>query len=130
MCILRNADGNYRSGLAKPGQVVRATITAIDNGLTVFIWLCCEGGFALCRQATEIPETLVNCVAPGLLDRTRATANLRSEQIERSASGSLLNRPADKDDCADMVVAMCRTETLTGQTVVIDSGRISTRRRA
>ena len=63
-------------------------------------------------------------VAPGLLEGTRATANLRSEQIERSASASLLKKAADKDDCADMVVAMCRTETMTGQTVVIDSGRI------
>ncbi len=39
-------------------------------------------------------------------------------------TSSLLKKPADKDDCADMVVAMCRTETMTGQTVVIDSGRI------
>src|SRR6266403_4793183 len=77
-----------------------------------------------CMAVALAPETLVNCVAPGLLDGTRATANLRSEQIERSASGSLLKRPADKDDCADMVVALCRTETMTGQTVVIDSGRI------
>jgi 3-oxoacyl-[acyl-carrier protein] reductase len=77
-----------------------------------------------CMAVALAPETLVNCVAPGLLDGTRATANLRSEQIERSASGSLLKRPADKGDCADMVVAMCRTETMTGQTVVIDSGRI------
>ena len=77
-----------------------------------------------CMAVALAPETLVNCVAPGLLDGTRATANLRSEQIERSASSSLLKRPADKDDCADMVVAMCRTETMTGQTVVIDSGRI------
>jgi 3-oxoacyl-[acyl-carrier protein] reductase len=63
-------------------------------------------------------------VAPGLLDGTRATANLRSEQIQSSAASSLLKKPADKDDCADMVVTMCRTETMTGQTVVIDSGRI------
>jgi 3-oxoacyl-[acyl-carrier protein] reductase len=70
------------------------------------------------------PETLVNCVAPGLLEGTRATANLRAEQVERSASSSLLKRPADKDDCADMVVTMCRTETMTGQTIVIDSGRV------
>ena len=54
----------------------------------------------------------------------RATANLRPEFIERSAAESLLRKPADKDDCADMVVTMCRTETMTGQTVVIDSGRI------
>src|ERR1700760_800566 len=77
-----------------------------------------------CMAVALAPETLVNCVAPGLLAGTRATANLRPEQIERSASGSLLKRPADKDDCADMVVAMCRTETMTGQTIVIDSGRI------
>ena len=77
-----------------------------------------------CMAVALAPETLVNCVAPGLLDGTRATANLRSEQIERSASASLLKKPADKDDCADMVVAMCRTETMTGQTVVIDSGRV------
>src|SRR3977135_1322714 len=75
-----------------------------------------------CMAVALAPETLVNCVAPGLLDGTRATANLRSEQIEHSASSSLLKRPPDKDDCADMVVAMCRTETMTGQTVLIDSG--------
>lgn len=77
-----------------------------------------------CMAVALAPETLVNCVAPGLLDGTRATANLKSEQIERSAAASLLKKPADKDDCADMVVTMCRTETMTGQTVVIDSGRI------
>ena len=77
-----------------------------------------------CMAVALAPETLVNCVAPGLLDGTRATANLRSEQVERAASASLLKKPADKDDCADMVIAMCRTETMTGQTVVIDAGRI------
>ena len=77
-----------------------------------------------CMAVALAPETLVNCVAPGLLEGTRATSNLRPEQIERSASGSLLKKAADKDDCADMVVTMCRSETMTGQTIVIDSGRV------
>lgn len=77
-----------------------------------------------CMAVAMAPETLVNCVAPGLLEGTRATSNLRPEQVERSASGSLLKKAADKDDCADMVVTMCRTETMTGQTIVIDSGRV------
>ena len=77
-----------------------------------------------CMAVAMAPETLVNCVAPGLLEGTRATANLRAEQIERSASGALLKKAADKDDCADMVVTMCRTETMTGQTIVIDAGRV------
>ena len=77
-----------------------------------------------CMAVALAPETLVNCVAPGLLEGTRATANLRPEQIERSAAGALLKKAADKDDCADMVVTMCRTETMTGQTTVIDAGRL------
>jgi 3-oxoacyl-[acyl-carrier protein] reductase len=77
-----------------------------------------------CMAVALAPEVLVNCVAPGLLEGTRATSNLRPEQIERSASTSLLKKAADKDDCADMAVTMCRTETMTGQTIVIDSGRI------
>jgi 3-oxoacyl-[acyl-carrier protein] reductase len=76
-----------------------------------------------CMAVALAPETLVNCVAPGLLEGTRATANLRPEFIERSAAESLLKKPADKDDCADMVVTMSRTDTMTGQTIAIDSGR-------
>ena len=76
-----------------------------------------------CMAVALAPETLVNCVAPGLLEGTRATANLRPEMVAQGAAASLLKKAADKDDCADMVVTMCRTETMTGQTVVIDSGR-------
>ncbi len=76
-----------------------------------------------CMAVALAPHVLVNCVAPGLLEGTRATSNLRPEQIQNSASSSLLKKAADKDDCADMVVTMCRTETMTGQIAVIDSGR-------
>ncbi|RAI57797.1 SDR family NAD(P)-dependent oxidoreductase [Roseicella frigidaeris] len=77
-----------------------------------------------CMAVALAPEVLVNCVAPGLLEGTRATANLSPAQIERSASGALLKKAADKDDCAEMVVTMARSETMTGQTVVIDAGRV------
>lgn len=77
-----------------------------------------------CMAVAMAPETLVNCVAPGLLEGTRATANLRPEQVTNSAATSLLKKAASKDDCADMVVTMCRTDTMTGQTIVIDAGRV------
>jgi 3-oxoacyl-[acyl-carrier protein] reductase len=76
-----------------------------------------------CMAVALAPHVLVNCVAPGLLEGTRATANLAKAQIEQSAAAALLKKAADKDDVADQVVTMCRTETMTGQTVVIDSGR-------
>src|ERR1700710_500930 len=71
-----------------------------------------------CMAVALAPEALVNCVAPRLLAGTRATATLRHEMVQRNAAGSLLKKAADKDDCADMVVTMCRTETMTGQTIV------------
>jgi NAD(P)-dependent dehydrogenase (short-subunit alcohol dehydrogenase family) len=76
-----------------------------------------------CMAVALAPTVLVNCVAPGLLEGTRATANLRPEFIAQGAATSLLKKPADKDDCADMVVTLCRSETMTGQTMLIDSGR-------
>lgn len=77
-----------------------------------------------CMAVGLAPETLVNCVAPGLIEGTRATANLLPDMIARSAAGAVLKKAADKDDCADQVVTMCRTETMTGQTIVIDAGRV------
>src|SRR5215468_79329 len=108
------------------GRIVNiASVSGIGpTGSSIAYAVSKAGLIHLTRCMAVAPETLVNCVAPGLLEGTRATANLRPEQIERSATTSLLKKPADKDDCADMVVAMCRTETMTGQTVVIDSGRI------
>ena len=76
-----------------------------------------------CMAVALAPEVLVNCVAPGLLEGTRATANLRPEVVEKGRQASLLGKAADKDDCADQVVTMCRTNTMTGQTIVIDAGR-------
>ena len=77
-----------------------------------------------CMAVALAPDVLVNCVAPGLLEGTRATANLAKSQIEHAAGAALLKRAADKDDVADQVVTMCRTETMTGQTMVIDAGRL------
>ena len=76
-----------------------------------------------CMAVGLAPEVLVNCVAPGYLEGTRATANLAPAYRERAVAGTLLKRAADKDDVAEQVVAFCRTDSVTGQTLVIDGGR-------
>ena len=76
-----------------------------------------------CMAVGLAPEILVNCVAPGYLEGTRATSNLAPGYGERAKAGTLLKRAADKDDVADQVVAFCRTDSVTGQTLVIDAGR-------
>ena len=75
-----------------------------------------------CMAVGLAPEILVNCIAPGYLEGTRATANLDSAYRERAASSSLLKRPADKDDIARQVIELCRTDSITGQTLVMDAG--------
>ena len=75
-----------------------------------------------CMSVGLAPEILVNCIAPGYLEGTRATANLDPAYRERVASSSLLKRPADKDDIARQVIELCRTDSITGQTLVMDAG--------
>ena len=77
-----------------------------------------------CMAVGLAPDILVNCIAPGYLEGTRATSTLAPAYRERAKDSALLKRAADKDDVAKQVVAMCETDSITGQTLVIDAGRI------
>jgi len=77
-----------------------------------------------CMAVGLAPNILVNCVAPGYLEGTRATANLDPVYRSRATDATLLKRAADKDDVASQVVALCQTDSITGQTLVIDAGRV------
>jgi len=77
-----------------------------------------------CMAVGLAPAVLVNCIAPGYLEGTRATANLAPEYRARARDGAILKRAADKDDVANQVVALCQTDSITGQTLAIDAGRV------
>ncbi len=77
-----------------------------------------------CMAVALAPGVLVNCVAPGYMEGTRMSENLAPEYQEKAKQGALLRRGADKDDVARLVVEFCRTDSVTGQTVVIDAGRV------
>jgi 3-oxoacyl-[acyl-carrier protein] reductase len=77
-----------------------------------------------CLAVGLAPDVLVNNVAPGHMDGTRMSSNLSEEHIKATREGTLLKRGADKDDVADAVVLMSRTDSITGQTLVIDSGKV------
>jgi 3-oxoacyl-[acyl-carrier protein] reductase len=76
-----------------------------------------------CLAVALAPEVLVTGVAPGLMEGTRMTERLLPEHIARSSAQSVLGRPVDKGDVADQVVTFARSDSTTGQNVVIDSGR-------
>jgi 3-oxoacyl-[acyl-carrier protein] reductase len=76
-----------------------------------------------CMAVALAPEVLVNCVAPGLMEGTRMTARLHPDQVKNARAGALIGKAADRDDVADQVVAFVRTDSTTGQSLVIDGGR-------
>ena len=77
-----------------------------------------------CMAVGLAPDILVNCIAPGYLEGTKMSDNLAPEYKKASVKSSLLQRAADKDDIARQVVAFSTTDSVTGQTLIIDSGRV------
>lgn len=77
-----------------------------------------------CMAVALAPDILVNGVAPGYMEGTRMSEHLAPEYRERAMRGALLQRATDKDDVAELVVEFCRTDSITGQTLVVDAGRV------
>lgn len=77
-----------------------------------------------CLAVALAPEILVNDVAPGLMENTRTTDALDKVHAEKARNAAILKRSPDKDDVAAMVVNFCKTDSITGQTIVIDGGRV------
>jgi len=59
---------------------------------------------------------------PGILEGTRFAARQRPEIVEARKQQAILKRTAKIDDVARQVVLFCESDSITGQTQVIDSG--------
>jgi 3-oxoacyl-[acyl-carrier protein] reductase len=68
------------------------------------------------------PDVAVNAVAPGLMQGTRMTGRLDPAQVERTIQTSALQKPVERDDVARQIVEFCRSDSTTGQVLVLDSG--------
>jgi len=77
-----------------------------------------------CMAVALAPEILVNAVAPGMMEGTGMAANLAPDAAEKYSQGAALRRTPDKDDVSDAVLTLLRTDSITGQTVVVDAGRV------
>jgi 3-oxoacyl-[acyl-carrier protein] reductase len=77
-----------------------------------------------CMAVALAPEVLVNCVAPGFLEGTRMSSNLAPAYVERARKSALTGRAADKEDVIEQILTFIRSESTTGQTVLIDGGRV------
>jgi 3-oxoacyl-[acyl-carrier protein] reductase len=75
-----------------------------------------------CLAVALAPDVAVNCIAPGLVEGTRMAGRLPEAVKEMARTQSVLERTGSADDIAQMAVAYCRADSVTGQTVVVDGG--------
>jgi 3-oxoacyl-[acyl-carrier protein] reductase len=77
-----------------------------------------------CMAVALAPEVLVNCVAPGFMEGTRMSSNLSPPYVEKAKKAALIGKAAEKEDVIEQILTFLRTESTTGQTVIIDGGRV------
>jgi 3-oxoacyl-[acyl-carrier protein] reductase len=75
-----------------------------------------------CLAVALAPDVTVNCIAPGLVEGTRMAQRIPEEMIEMARKQAVLGRTASIEDIAAQVVTFCRSESITGQVLVIDGG--------
>jgi 3-oxoacyl-[acyl-carrier protein] reductase len=108
------------------GRIVNITsVAGLNPGGSSIAYAVSKAGLihlTRCMAVALAPHVLVNSVAPGLMEGTRMTNNLDPDYAETVRQRAVLRRAADKEDVAEQVLAFVRSDSTTGQTVVIDSG--------
>jgi 3-oxoacyl-[acyl-carrier protein] reductase len=66
----------------------------------------------------------VNAVAPGTMMGTRMTSRLDPALVERTTKNAALQKPVERDDVAQQILTFCKSDSTTGQVLVLDSGVI------
>jgi NAD(P)-dependent dehydrogenase (short-subunit alcohol dehydrogenase family) len=76
-----------------------------------------------CLAVALGPDIRVNAVAPGLL-LTRWGARHGPEVIQKLNDATPLKKPVSLEDCAAAYVMLAKNECMTGEIIVVDSGRL------
>lgn len=77
-----------------------------------------------CLAVALAPSITVNCIAPGLMEGTRMFARVPPARVAAVKEQAALKRTTNCEDVARQVVVFCQSDSVTGQTQVIDSGMV------
>lgn len=72
--------------------------------------------------ASLAPNVTVNCVSPGLMVETGLGSGGPEELVQGWCNRAALGVTTSVEDVAGQVVYLCKTSTITGQSVVVDGG--------
>ena len=75
-----------------------------------------------CLAVALAPSITVNCIAPGLMEGTRMFARVPPARVAAAKEQAALKRTTGSEDVARQVLVFSQSESVTGQTQVIDSG--------
>ena len=110
----------------KAGRIVNiASLAGIAPGGSSIAYASSKAGLihlTHCLAVALAPDVTVNCVAPGLVEGTRMAERVPENTKRQARMQAVLGRTASVEDIAEQVLAFCRTETVTGQVLVVDGG--------
>src|SRR3954447_329486 len=108
------------------GRIVNiASVGGLNPGSSSIAYSCSKAGLihlTHCLAVAMAPEVSVNCVAPGLVEGTRMALRLPDEVSAGARRQAVLGKVGSAVDIADATVLLCRADTITGQTIVVDGG--------
>jgi 3-oxoacyl-[acyl-carrier protein] reductase len=107
------------------GAIVNVTsVSGVRAGGSSIAYSVSKAGETMltkCLAMSLAPEIAVNAVAPGLMD-TRWGRLWGDEAFERNAKNSPLQHIPTLDDISDTVLFLLKNDSMTGQSIVVDSG--------
>jgi NAD(P)-dependent dehydrogenase (short-subunit alcohol dehydrogenase family) len=108
------------------GRIVNiASAGGLYPGSSSIAYSCSKAGLihlTHCLAVALAPQISVNCVAPGLVEGTRMALRLPPQVAEGARRQAVLGKVGSPADIADATVLLCRSDTITGQTIVVDGG--------
>ena len=108
------------------GHIVNvASIAGIGGTGSSLIYSASKGAVITLTRglaASHAPQIQVNAVAPGVVD-TRWTAQLAPAVLERITGATPMQRTAQPDDVAQMIVGLLGNDYVTGEVVTLAGGR-------
>ena len=104
------------------GSVIGLTSAVSDSSIGPVLSKSCVVPLTRYLAAALAPEVLVNCVAPGLMENTLMSSGASEEYVQQWRDMSVLGQTTSQADVAAQIIQFCKSDTITGQTLVIDGG--------
>jgi 3-oxoacyl-[acyl-carrier protein] reductase len=104
------------------GSVIGLTSAVSASSIGPVLSKSCVIPLTRYLAAALAPEVLVNCVAPGLMENTLMSSGASEEYVQQWRDMSVLGQTTSHADVAAQIIQFCKSDTITGQTLVIDGG--------